>query len=411
MFFTRTVSMMKIGVKPVFVFDSPSLSHNPTFHTHQSRIAHLISELGLTYHRSSSNAESLCSLLHLSTPDSGVVTNDTDAFAYGCERTFKNVTCETINREKNLCVKLPEGWGRRDVITFAALVGSDVCPGINNVGTKTAQKFIQTCKRHNFDSLQTLENLSNEGKDVQSLPTDEDAEIFLHLSSKIITSTTLQPPPHHYLKIYTIPPHSTSSPPATPLKLPTLSRTLIFGFTKSTSEVKTVKALIELQSYKILQTSTSNPLITLKKIHSLKSSKYELEFMSRYKDVEVNCFLIYERKRVEEMFGGLVEEFIRRDNRMKMNVETVKGRSALFGLQSSSKRKRTTDVKNNRTFEPTRRKCTTTKPVDSVSKNEGKIHRLFSPGSKIERYHMSRSPTNEIMCESSKTPSVPFSFF
>lgn len=96
----------------VFVFDSPSLSHNPTFHTHQSRIAHLISELGLTYHRSSSNAESLCSLLHLSTPDSGVVTNDTDAFAYGCERTFKNVTCETINREKNLCVKLPEGWGR-----------------------------------------------------------------------------------------------------------------------------------------------------------------------------------------------------------------------------------------------------------------------------------------------------------
>lgn len=133
--------------------------------------------------------------------------------------------------------------------------------------------------------------------------------------------------------------------------------------------------------------------------------------MSRYKDVEVNCFLIYERKRVEEMFGGLVEEFIRRDNRMKMNVETVKGRSALFGLQSSSKRKRTTDVKNNRTFEPTRRKSTTTKPVDSVSKNEGKIHRLFSPGSKIERYHMSRSPTNEIMCESSKTPSVPFSFF
>lgn len=49
------------------------------------------------------------------------------------------------------------------------------------MGTKTAQKFIQTCKRHNFDSLQTLENLSNEGKDVQSLPTDEDAEIFLHL--------------------------------------------------------------------------------------------------------------------------------------------------------------------------------------------------------------------------------------
>ncbi|GMH84625.1 hypothetical protein TrST_g810 [Triparma strigata] len=394
LFFTRTVALLKLDHEPVFVFDSPDISPNPKFHQHQAIVKSLVQELGCAYHRSSSNSESLCSLLHLQTPSSSVITNDTDAFAYGCSSVFKNVTCSTILSRSSLLQPSPPNWSRSSVIAFAYLVGSDLCPGVKGVGSINATTFIEACSNLKIDPFEILDAM-HEGR---TLPTSSAPipKIFVSLSQKLTSSKSNLP--SSTLKSYTSPPHSTSSSVSCSLKIPVIARTLCYGFSKEISEPKIVTILIELQAIQVIKNLKVNHLVTLNRIVDVKGSKkYVLEWVGIYKNVKIYVNVSSSKLEVEKIFPKRVEEFERRINRMKMNVETVEGRRALFGLKDNKRKRKEGGRKFDvyRMKEKPRRERGGGEDGDkdrSYMMNGGKMHRLFSPGKVVEKYHMTRSP-------------------
>ena len=81
----------------------------------------------------------------------GVLTQDGDAFLYGANVVYKDLSTDirnpTVDCYTAANIERELGLSRSDLISLALLVGCDYCPqGVPGVGRSGALKFIDSCK-------------------------------------------------------------------------------------------------------------------------------------------------------------------------------------------------------------------------------------------------------------------------
>ena len=186
--YTRTISLLKVGVTPIFVMEganskrrsSSNSSRNVTFNQLQTELASMLQLLNVSVFYADGEAESLCGYLNENGVVDGVISNDADAFLYGCKTLFTNFTSnfETTkqlnsaylftdkNTRNNIFVNGVDLSTKDRLVTFALLVGSDVAnneKGVINVGWKKALEFMGTLKPTE-SGLDVLRNLPAAGE-------------------------------------------------------------------------------------------------------------------------------------------------------------------------------------------------------------------------------------------------------
>lgn len=180
--FFKTVSMLRYGIMPVWVFDGKppeikqvtlderrkhkhiahnklndeSLSHDDKKKLEKRTftvtgklvedVKELLSLLGIPYIIAPGEAEAQCVALNKAKITNGVVTEDWDAVLFGCRRMlkdFSNKNFVTEIKTKKLLKKL--GMTQEQIIDLSSILGNDYCPGITGIKPLDAYHIFKEC--------------------------------------------------------------------------------------------------------------------------------------------------------------------------------------------------------------------------------------------------------------------------
>lgn len=181
--FTRTMKLLNLGVRLVFVVEGKRRVYNGTgddkFHKRRSGTKfwkacndceQLLKLLGVPVVRAKYEAEALCALLSHRGIVDGVISNDGDCLLFGAKVVYTKYSNENLNNGNivrysldNLHARVeptnesPLGdqletmkLSRHDLVSFAILTGSDIVgSGMEQVGHKKAIRFIKKCQSDN----------------------------------------------------------------------------------------------------------------------------------------------------------------------------------------------------------------------------------------------------------------------
>ncbi|XP_055547531.1 flap endonuclease GEN isoform X2 [Wyeomyia smithii] len=119
------------------------------FHHVLKQCEELLSSLGLTCVQAPGEAEALCAYLNRDNIVYGVVSQDSDCFAYGARRVFRNF-CATQNGGSvevydltKVCKSLD--LGQEKIVVMGILSGCDYCPtGVPGVGRESVHRLLRS---------------------------------------------------------------------------------------------------------------------------------------------------------------------------------------------------------------------------------------------------------------------------
>ncbi|XP_055620255.1 flap endonuclease GEN-like [Toxorhynchites rutilus septentrionalis] len=190
--FFRTCYLLQVGIVPIFVLEGaappikydilvkrnhvqfrgarPRRTTSGASEQHRNRFQHvmkqceeLLGTMGLTCVQAPGEAEALCAYLNRENLVYGVVSQDSDCFAYGAVKVFRNfsatqrggsVDIYDMERIRNVI-----DLGQPKIIAMGLLLGCDYCPGVSGVGPGAVQKLLAR-----YDNNEILEKLRSWGK-------------------------------------------------------------------------------------------------------------------------------------------------------------------------------------------------------------------------------------------------------
>lgn len=196
--FFKSMTMLKYGIMPIWVFDGspPAIKrteltkrkklrenaisklynnnlnineinklHKKAFNItteHIREIKHLLTLMGLPYVESPGEAEAQCAALNIANISHGVVTEDWDAILFGCHKMLKDFSNKSPVIEidiKKLMNSLQ--MDRDQLINLSAILGNDYCSGIGGLKPIDAYIKFKVC---NFNMNRLISDLKNEKK-------------------------------------------------------------------------------------------------------------------------------------------------------------------------------------------------------------------------------------------------------
>lgn len=196
--FFKTISMLRYGIMPVWIFDgSPPTIKQDTIDerrkikelaltklTHENvninekyklqkkafsvttkqinEIIKLLDYLGINYIEAPGEAEAQCAAMNISNMCDGVVTEDWDAVLFGCKKMLKDFSNKSPVIEINVGKLMEElKINQEQLIDLCSILGNDYCNGIG--GIKPIDAF-KKFKKANFDMNEFLDTLRKENK-------------------------------------------------------------------------------------------------------------------------------------------------------------------------------------------------------------------------------------------------------
>jgi len=216
--FFKTLSMLRYGIMPIWVFDGKPpeikqmtlderrrnkdiahnklndecLSHNDkkklekrTF-TVTSKLVEdvkdLLKLLGIPYVIAPGEAEAQCVALNKAKIAHGVVTEDWDAILFGCKRMLKDFSNKNVNNvteisTKKLLKKLD--ITHEQIIDLSSILGNDYCSGINSLKPLDAYYIFKECKFNMHDFLGLLRSEIN----LKEYEQNHENEFYAHILS------------------------------------------------------------------------------------------------------------------------------------------------------------------------------------------------------------------------------------
>ena len=178
--YQRSIKLLKLGLHLVFVLegDKRRISNNgqelrkrsgTEFVAATNRTETLLRMLGVTVVRAEAEGEALCALLNQRGIVDGIISNDVDAFLFGGLTLYTRFTLQNLNNRSVMkfdadklratvdgtSTSIP--LGRKDLIAFALLTGSDMCGnGVKDIGHQKAIKFFDACRSLSIPVLDKL---------------------------------------------------------------------------------------------------------------------------------------------------------------------------------------------------------------------------------------------------------------
>ncbi|XP_050302565.1 LOW QUALITY PROTEIN: flap endonuclease GEN [Anthonomus grandis grandis] len=177
----RTCCLLLLDVLPVFVLEgeAPMLKYDTiaTRNAKQSKpktrtrikkdsnlfLNHcedLLRHMGLACLKAKGEAESLCAALNEDGLVDGCISQDSDCFAYGAKKVYRNFSISTqgdhqsasggsvdVYDIRTICDGLKgllTNFGRNKIVAMALLLGCDYSPGVNGIGKESVLKFFDT---------------------------------------------------------------------------------------------------------------------------------------------------------------------------------------------------------------------------------------------------------------------------
>ncbi|KAG4078802.1 hypothetical protein HA402_015392 [Bradysia odoriphaga] len=123
----------------------------------------LIASMGLQCVQGPGEAEQFCAFLNEDKMVDGVISQDSDCFAYGARRVYRNFSVSTQGASAAQGgavdvydidnVQKSMDFGRNKMIVLALLCGCDYCPGVNGVGKDAAMKLLNRYKVKSWRSI------------------------------------------------------------------------------------------------------------------------------------------------------------------------------------------------------------------------------------------------------------------
>ncbi len=182
--YQRSIKLLKLGLHLIFVLegDKRRISNNDgqeqefrrrrsgtEFVAATNRTETLLRMLGVTVVRAEVEGEALCALLNQRGIVDGIISNDADVFLFGGLTVYTRFTLQNLNNRSVMkfdADKLRAAvdgtsrsipLGRKDLIAFALLTGSDMCGnGVKDIGYQKAIKFFDACRSLSIPSLDKL---------------------------------------------------------------------------------------------------------------------------------------------------------------------------------------------------------------------------------------------------------------
>ena len=182
--YQRSIKLLKLGLHLIFVLegDKRRISNNDgqefrkrrsgtEFVAATNRTETLLRMLGVTVVRAEAEGEALCALLNQRGIVDGIISNDADAFLFGGLTIYTQFTLQNLSNRTVMkfdADKLRATFdgasasrsiplGRKDLIAFALLTGSDMCGnGVKDVGYQKAIKFFDACRSLSITCLDKL---------------------------------------------------------------------------------------------------------------------------------------------------------------------------------------------------------------------------------------------------------------
>lgn len=174
--FFRVAHLLQLGVFPIFVIEGkppaikeaaikarygdryPENSNSGISRSYFDKILKqcedFLKSLGVPCVKSCGEGEAFCAFLCLKGVVSGVITEDNDAFLYGADVVFRDLSIEPSDPHVNAyCLKSPKNKHNLDqkkLVALALLLGCDYCKGLPGIGKETALKLLSEIK---FDDI------------------------------------------------------------------------------------------------------------------------------------------------------------------------------------------------------------------------------------------------------------------
>jgi hypothetical protein len=134
-----------------------------------NRTETLLRMLGVTVVRAEAEGEALCALLNQRGIVDGIISNDVDAFLFGGLTVYTRFTLQNLSNRSVMKFDADKlratvdgtsrsiPLGRKDLIAFACLTGSDMCgKGVKDIGHQKAIKFFDACRSLSIICLDKL---------------------------------------------------------------------------------------------------------------------------------------------------------------------------------------------------------------------------------------------------------------
>uniref|UniRef100_A0A182NR89 XPG-I domain-containing protein n=1 Tax=Anopheles dirus TaxID=7168 RepID=A0A182NR89_9DIPT len=144
----KTANCDKAAAPATERMDKPTEQKRNRFHHVLKQCEELLSAMGLVCVQAPGEAEALCAYLNRDNLIYGVISQDSDCFAYGAVRVFRNfcasqnggsVEIYDITRLDNSVLRL----GQEKIVAMALLSGCDYCPaGVVGVGREMVTRFV-----------------------------------------------------------------------------------------------------------------------------------------------------------------------------------------------------------------------------------------------------------------------------
>ena len=197
--FFRTASLLENGIDPIYILEGKapelkaqvmkkrreakfgptcgSATNNSTGRSRykyvQQECTELLSALGVVTITSIGEAEAACAGLNLQGAVDGCITVDGDAFLYGAQTVYRNLSTDIKNfvcQEYSMdIIESRLNLSRDKLVAMAILFGCDYLPdGVPGVGKESALRVISTWK--NGQALDILKSWHSEEMDEDSIP-------------------------------------------------------------------------------------------------------------------------------------------------------------------------------------------------------------------------------------------------
>lgn len=179
--YQRSIKLLKLGLHLIFVLegDKRRISNSrqelrkrrsgTEFVAATNRTETLLRMLGVTVVRAEAEGEALCALLNQRGIVDGIISNDADIFLFGGLTVYTRFTLQNLNNRSVMKFDADKlratvdgtsrsiPLGRKDLIAFAVLTGSDMCGnGVKDIGYQKAIKFFDACRSLSIPVLDKL---------------------------------------------------------------------------------------------------------------------------------------------------------------------------------------------------------------------------------------------------------------
>ncbi|KAL8606339.1 hypothetical protein ACOMHN_050819 [Nucella lapillus] len=179
--FYRALSLLKHGIRPVFVMDgrrapevkSQTMQGRSDRLPSRSKMAptdrsgllplnrmcqEMLESLGLQVISSSGEAEKTCALLNQQGIVDACLSDDSDSLLYGAKTVYRNldVKKETVKKHTSRGIEEKLSLKRGDLVVMALLSGCDYGVGVKGIGPKKVLQLITAVKKYSSDVLQRV---------------------------------------------------------------------------------------------------------------------------------------------------------------------------------------------------------------------------------------------------------------